>query len=234
MIDQLPWHIPSLFILVTLMSLAFLYRLLRSARLPAGQISTILLMAVLWLTGHALLAYNGFYLETIGRTPPGFFLAIGPLIILTIFLFAIRGTRQVLSTFSLKELTWLSIVRIPVEIVLYWLAAEAVIPELMSFGGRNFDILAGLTAPLIAYLAFKGDTVNRKLLLVWNLVGLVLLLNIIIHAVLSTPSTFQQFAFDQPNIGLLHFPFIWLACFVAPFVLFSHIVMIWRLTKSSG
>jgi len=35
--------------------------------------------------------------------------------------------------------------------------------------------------------------------MLWNFVCLGLLLNIVINALLSLPSAFQQFAFDQPN-----------------------------------
>ena len=58
-----------------------------------------------------------------------------------------------------------------------------------------------------------------------------LLINIIIIAILSSPFPFQQFAFERPNIGMMHFPFIWLPAFVAPAVLFSHFASIMILIK---
>ena len=42
---------------------------------------------------------------------------------------------------------------------------------------------------------------------------------------------FQQFAFDQPNLAILQFPFSWLACCVVPLVLFSHLVCLSFLFK---
>ncbi|TAH22438.1 MAG: hypothetical protein EAZ08_00730 [Cytophagales bacterium] len=47
----------------------------------------------------------------------------------------------------LKNLIYLNIVRIPVEIILFWLFVNKAIPELMTFEGRNLDIIAGITAP---------------------------------------------------------------------------------------
>jgi len=55
-------------------------------------------------------------------------------------------------------------------------------------------------------------------------------LNIVINAILSVPTPIQQFAFDQPNIAILYFPFTWLPCFIVPAVLLSHIVSIKKLT----
>jgi len=118
-----------------------------------------------------------------------------------------------------------------VELVLWWLMLYGKVPELMTFEGRNFDIIAGITAPIVAYFCFTRKAWNIKVALVWNYLGLVLLLNIIINALLSAPLPFQQFAFDQPNIGLLHFPFIWLPAFVAPVVLFSHLANIMIINK---
>jgi hypothetical protein len=70
---------------------------------------------------------------------------------------------------------------------------------------------------------------NRKIALIWNLVSIGLLLNIVINALFSVPSPFQEFAFDQPDIGLAYFPFIWLPAFIVSIVLFSHIVSIIKL-----
>ena len=124
-------------------------------------------------------------------------------------------------------------VRIPVEIVLFLLYVNKAIPKLMSFEGRNFDILAGLTAPLVFYFVFISKQFSRKLFLAWNIICLGLLVNIVINAVLSAPFPFQQFGFEQPNIAILYFPFVWLPCCVVPLVLLSHLSVIRQLLKES-
>jgi hypothetical protein len=99
----------------------------------------------------------------------------------------------------------------------------------MTFEGRNFDILAGITAPIIYYFAFVKKIIPNKFLLVWNIFCLALLINIVINGVLSIPSPIQQFAYDQPNIALLHFPFVWLPCCIVPIVMLSHVISIRKL-----
>lgn len=103
----------------------------------------------------------------------------------------------------------------------------------MTFEGRNLDILSGLTAPVIAWLAFRGSKINRPLLVAWNLLALGLLLNILINAILALETPFQQFAFDQPNRGVLYFPFIWLPAIIVPIVFVSHAVSLRELLKRS-
>ncbi len=118
------------------------------------------------------------------------------------------------------------VVRIFVELVLYGLFLDRMVPEIMTFAGRNFDILAGLTAPIVFYLYFVKKKMARKLFVLWNVFSLALLFNIVITAVLSAPFSFQQFGFEQPNVALFYFPYIWLPCCVVPIVLFSHLAVI--------
>ena len=121
--------------------------------------------------------------------------------------------------------------RIFVEIILLWLFLYKYIPKLMTFEGRNFDMLSGLSAPLIAYFGFTKNRLSKRFMLGWNVICLLLLLNIVVNAIFSVPFPFQQFGFDQPNVAVLYFPFVWLPCFIVPVVLFSHLVAIRRLSK---
>ncbi|MCU0324429.1 MAG: hypothetical protein MUF45_04125 [Spirosomaceae bacterium] len=126
-------------------------------------------------------------------------------------------------------LTVIHTIRIPVEIVLYWLFLNKAIPELMTFEGRNFDILVGITAPIIYFFVFVKQTWGKSALIIWNIFSLGLLLNIIINGMLSAPTPFQQFGFEQPNIAVLHFPFMFLPGCIVPIALFSHLSSIRQL-----
>ncbi len=79
---------------------------------------------------------------------------------------------------NIKQLTLLHTIRIAVEIGLYFLYTSKAIPEAMTFAGRNFDILAGISVPVVYYFAFRNGGFARKLLLGWNVISLLLLLNI--------------------------------------------------------
>mgnify|MGYP000274169553 FL=1 len=120
------------------------------------------------------------------------------------------------------------VVRIPVEFGLYGLAVYKAIPLLMTFEGINFDIFAGITAPLILLGYFKRDWFSDSFVLIWNFLCLGLLVAIIVNAILSVESPLQTQAFDQPNKAILYFPYIWLACYIVPVVMFSHLVAIKR------
>jgi len=103
----------------------------------------------------------------------------------------------------------------------------------MTFEGRNWDILSGITAPLVWFLGYRQRTLPRWVLFTWNLVCLGLLFNIVGNAILAAPFDFQQQAFDQPNIAVLYFPYVWLPAVVVPLVLLSHLVALRGLASST-
>lgn len=101
----------------------------------------------------------------------------------------------------------------------------------MTFESRNFDVLSGLSAPLVYYYGFVKRQLPRGVLIVWNVVFLGLLLNIVFMAALSVPSPFQQLAFEQPNVAILYFPFVWLPSVVVLLVLLAHVAALRQLTR---
>ena len=183
-----------------------------------------------WLFFQWMLSAKGYYLNFTGK-PPRIIVAILPPIFI-ILLITLFKKKAWLTLFSLKTLTWIHIIRIPVELILWGLYIDKQIPQLMTFEGRNFDVISGLTAPLIAYFCFSKNMWNKKIALGWNILCLGLVLNILIHGILSTPVSFQKFAFDQPNVAVAFFPFIWLPSFVVPVVIFCHVTSIYQLVTS--
>jgi len=179
----------------------------------------------IWILIQSILGYSEFYKVT-DSVPPRVALLLIPPLMMTITLFATKKGRTFIDGLDIRILTLFHVIRIPVEVILYWLFLHKAVPELMTFEGRNFDILSGISAPVIYYLVFVKMKLNRSALLIWNFICLALLLNIVFNAILSVPGTFQRFAFDQPNVAILVFPFIFLPSVLVPLVLFSHLASI--------
>ncbi len=190
----------------------------------------VLLASLVWLIGLALLAYNHFF-QHLDASPPHFILAIGPPLLLIIGLLLTNRGRFWINQLPLSVLMGLHTVRIPVELTLYSLYCYQQVPQLMTFDGRNLDVLAGLTAPIVAYFAFSRNQLSARWLLVWNGLALGSLINIVTLAILSAPLPLQQLALSQPNVAVLKAPYVWLPGYIVPVVLFSHIVAMQRLIK---
>lgn len=218
---NLPTFISIVFGLTTLLAVGLFYK-------ATNKSKTTLLILFIWLAIQTAIGLSGFYLVT-DTIPPRFLLLVLPPILLIIGLFTTSKGRQYIDSLDIKTLTILHIIRTPVEFVLFWLFVNKMVPELMTFEGRNFDIASGLTAPVIFYFGFIKKRINKKIILLWNFICLGLLINIVANAVLSAPFPFQKFAFDQPNIAILYFPFNWLPSCVVPLVLFSHLATIRQL-----
>jgi hypothetical protein len=216
-------NVPAYLGILFILAVAAFYRAANNSKFTLGVL-------LLWLLGQALVAQSGFYAVTSGF-PPRIGLLLGPPALLITGLFLSGSGRHYLAGLRLEVLTLLHTVRIGVEMVLLGLFLCRVVPQLMTFEGRNYDILAGLTAPVVYYLAFRRKQLGKKWLLVWNFSCLGLLANIVVNAVLSAPSLFQRFAFEQPNVAILHFPFVWLPSCVVPLVLLAHLAAIRQLLK---
>jgi hypothetical protein len=213
-IGNVSFALKSAFVLISLLSVFLLYQA------DQGKSKTFLLIVFAWMGIQLLIGLSDFYTDTSG-TPPRFVLMVIPPALLILATFGSKAGRQYLDQLNLKKLTLLHTIRVPVEIVLYYLFLAASIPEIMTFAGSNMDILAGLTAPLVYFFAFNKKH-SRTILIGWNIICILLLLNIVIIAILSTPTAFQQFGLEQPNIAITHFPFNWLPSVVVPIVFFSH------------
>ncbi|HTL07420.1 MAG TPA: hypothetical protein VL307_04150 [Chitinophagaceae bacterium] len=181
-----------------------------------------------WLLLQTLLSLSGFY-TAVQTGLPRLPLLIAPVLASILSIFFIGG-RRFLDSLNIKTLTLVHIVRIPVEIVLYGLFVHKAIPGLMTFEGRNFDIVSGLTAPFIYYFGCIKKKVGKQGLLLWNILCLLLLFNIIVNSLLSAPSPLQRFAFNQPNIAFQFFPFALLPSFIVPLVLLAHMAAIRQLS----
>ena len=220
--ENLPFYISILFGVVTLLTILVFYK-------AANYSKTVITVLILWLTVQGIISSTGFY-TTFDSIPSRFGLLILPPLVLILILFFTKKGRHFIDSLDIKTLTLLHVIRIPVEIVLFWLFVHKSVPQIMTFEGRNFDILSGVTAPFVYYFGFVKNKLDKKIILAWNFLCLGLLINIVGIALLSAPFPFQKFAFNQPNIALAYFPFVWLPCCIVPLVLFSHLVSIRQLT----
>jgi hypothetical protein len=225
MISGLPLHLSLTFVITTLFTVGFLFIALKISSRPVHK--AVYPVIILWTIVQGILGWQGFYRD-FDAWPPRFLLAVGPPNLFTLFLLVKH--QRILRAFPLRILTFMHIVRIPIEVILFGLYQEGHIPRLMTYEGRNFDIIAGMTGPLMALIAFRRG-IHKRLLIYWNLIALALLGNIVTNAVLSAPLPFQQYAFDHPNVGIFYFPFIWLPAVIVPAIFFAHVASLCHLLR---
>lgn len=229
MIENLPGYVSITFILTTFLAIGFLLTAVKQTVFETIPAKILIFLLAFWTIFQAMLALNGFYQNP--AFPPRLVLfGVLPAVLLILFYFVFFRANFI-EKLPLKVLTLLSVIRIPVELVLLWLFQGGLIPQSMTFEGRNFDILSGLTAPIVYFLAFRGGKTNRPLLIVWNLFALGLLGNIVITAILAFN---PELPISQQNRGVTFFPYVWLPTVIVPIVFFSHLASLWKLFKNSA
>jgi len=235
----IPLHISALFISLVF-AIAFLILIgvhISSSRanLPAEEkrnnILAAIVFMIVWLMFTLIISLSGF-LSDYNAMPPHLLLIVLPPLIFILVLFKASQFNDLTRQFNVFFLVYAQSFRILMEFILWLLYRYNVIPVQMTFEGQNFDILVGITAPFVAYFCFVRKTWSPKVALVWNFAGILLLANIVIVAILSTPYPFRYFMNEPANTIVFGFPFIWLPAFVVPFAFLLHLIAIKRLWKA--
>jgi hypothetical protein len=110
----------------------------------------------------------------------------------------------------------------------------------MTYSGRNFDIVSGVTGLLLGWWILSGRRMGSGVLLTgssavagwaaaWNVLGLALLANIVGVAALSTPVPFRSFVEGPPNLLPSEFPWVWLPSFLVQVAFGSHLLVFRKL-----
>ncbi|XGC79434.1 hypothetical protein ACES2L_08850 [Bdellovibrio bacteriovorus] len=142
--------------------------------------------------------------------------------------FAFSSYGKQLSTLPLSFLIIFQAFRLPLELILHSWAGQQTIPTTMTWTGQNFDIITGAAALAIAPLANKF----KSLAWCFNILGFVLLLNVMRVAMLSSP---LPFAWDvQPKLLLaLYTPYFLIGAVCVAGALAGHIILTRALLRKS-
>ena len=232
MIEQVPAFVSIVFLITSFLTFGIFAYAIKRVGFDLLWSQLLLFLIPFWMLFQAIMALGGFYLHPESLPPRLPVFAVLPAVVLITLCFATG--RDFILRIPLFSLTLLHCVRIPVELTLSWLYDAKMIPREMTFHGWNFDIISGFLALIVSAIAFRGGRINKPLLIAFNVLGLLLLANIVTIAILAAESPMQKLAFEQPNRGVLYFPYIWLPAMIVPIVLFCHIASLYKLIKTKG
>jgi hypothetical protein len=225
------------FILLTVLFYGLLLRELKLALpqtdLAAAKQKRILngtTMALIgWFVVVSILSLSGVLLDFSSLPPRFFILLIIPLITIIALTFS-KKLKMILQVIPSQNIIRLQSFRVFVELLLWMLFVRNLLPVQMTFEGRNFDIIAGLTAPVIAYFGFTKRTLPKPVIIVWNILCLGLLINIVTIAILSMPTPLRFFMNEPSNTIVAHFPVVLLPAFLVPLAYGLHFFSLRQLT----
>ena len=190
--------------------------------ISAKQRRTTLLLLTAWILLLGILSINGFFSNFSALPPRLAFPLLLPLPVILYISYS-AGGRELLRRIPLHWLIYLQTFRIVVEIVLWWAVKEGSLPVQMSFEGRNFDLLTGLLALPVGYYCFVKKSWPSWVALLYNIMGLLLLINAVAIAVLSMPTPLRVFHNEPSTTLLAQVPYIYLPGLLVPLAYTLHI-----------
>lgn len=206
------------YIALSIICIALIYRGLKSAlaksSFPAKEQQRIARQFILavagWILLVSFLAWTQFFAE-FSAIPPRFILVLLlPLLsILGLTIFSSKLT-EILRHVPPSHLVYIQSFRVVVELLIWMLFLQDLLPIQMTFEGYNFDVLTGLTAPFVAYFCLVKKQWPRWVGIAWNIGGLILVFTIVTIAIFSFPTPFRYFMNEPANRIVAQFPFVWL------------------------
>jgi len=181
------------------------------------------ILVLLWIIFQSTLSLNNWYMDrkSMHLLFPCITTAVIALVIL--LLPKIRDWRNAL---SLRILIAIQLIRIPLEIILWWSADVKQSPASLTIAFGNPDGIIAAMAPIALWLINKKQKRTDKLVLLWNYVGLASLLVLWMRIFFSAPSALQLTSYNAPNYLMVHFPGSWIPSVIIPILLFAHAVVI--------
>ncbi len=132
---------------------------------------------------------------------------VAPILLLLSMAFSIglafsKGGKHLAVSLSFASLLGLQAFRFPLELILHKWYSVGTIPETMTWSGSNWDIIAGL----VALVAIPFLNKSKKVAWGVQIVGFVLIINVIRVAMMSSPFPFS-WPLEKPLLLIMYFPY---------------------------
>jgi hypothetical protein len=173
------------------------------------RIFTVTLISLIaWAIVTAILSLTG-VLSDFSTFPPKLFITLIIPLVTIIWVVRTHAMKEILMHTPPQAIIWIQSFRVFVEILIWRLFVDNLAPIQMTFEGRNFDVVSGLTAILVAVLV-TNKKLSPAIVIAWNFLGLALLINIVAIAIMSMPTPFRVFMNEPANTIVTKFPIVWL------------------------
>jgi hypothetical protein len=168
---------------------------------------TTLFIVAAWIILIGVLAGRGFFAHFSTLPPRPVFLILFPFPVVLAIAFS-KKFRTLALAIPGHWFIFFQSFRIFVELLLWRAFLGGALPVQMSFEGRNWDIISGVLALATGWIVMNRKQGYRTAALVYNIIGIGLLLNVLVVAVLSMPTPFRYFM-NEPSVEkLAQFPMI--------------------------
>ena len=200
--------------------------------LPKAALLPTLAGFAAWLAYAGMLGYRGAVAGGLLGVPGPALLVVPLIAFVALFLARSPAAKQVALSIPLWLLLGAQTFRVGVELFLHRLWLDGMAPRMLTYEGANFDMIVGLSAPIVAWAYWRGR-IGERAALAWNIVGLAMLANVALRATLTAPGPLNFVHGEIPNTAIGTFPFTYIPGFFAPLALVLHVLAIRALREKA-
>jgi hypothetical protein len=213
----------SAVIVVSALAIGFGDTAVRRIRLGAG-------LGAWFVVVVALAATEAFHYQgRIGVSGLGLAVVL-PIVILSVTVLRSAALRQALDTIPLSLLIGVNVVRVlGVMFVLLYLGGRLPAPFAPVAGWG--DIIVGVTAMPVAWLAHRRGRDARSAILVWNIFGMADLIAAVALGVISSPGPLHLIAPEPGSAIMATLPWMLIPAFLVPLLASTHLAVFYRLRR---
>ena len=228
---ELTWGFAALALLVAAAFPVLLFRAAHAAGDPDARRRGLraAILAALWLAATLAAGASGrLRFDTLPPTMAPLMLAAW---VLALWIGLSRTGARLAEGLPLAVLVGVQAFRLPLELLMHRAYSEGLMPVQMSFSGRNFDIVTGTSALVLAVWMAARGRVPLRVVAAWNVMGSLLLLNVLVVAILSAPTPLRVFTGEPANVWITRAPWVWLPALFVPAAIAGHVVVFRRLRR---
>ncbi len=211
----------ALIIIVYLMAVNVSLRAMKDARQQKRFIRGTALLLLGWFVYISAISVTGIF-EQVSFPPRIPLLLVLPAFLFFFYFFTNKKFKTIIDHTPHSWPVFFQSFRIVVELLIWGMFMAGITPKSATFEGHNFDILIGLTAPLIAFFTFVKPKIGKSLFILWNFAGLATLA-IVVFILMRHSYFMPNEVLSMLRRGFGDFPYTFLAGLFMPLAVFMHI-----------
>lgn len=195
--------------------------------------TTVAIILTTWLVYVSLLSLAGVF--KVGGLPPRIplLLVLPPFAFITYF-FSKKKHRNLIEATPASWLVYSQSFRVVVELMLYSLFLQGVLPKAGTYEGYNYEILIGITSIVVGYWGYTRKALPNIVLKIWNYTGLVTLT--IVVFIMISHAYFPDLYTKPEKLNISDFgsfPYTLLAGFLMPLAVFMHVFSLKKIANEN-
>ncbi len=212
-----------------------LNRALARAGLPALERASISqktsLVLIVWYGMVLTLSWLEFFHGAADRIPT---IQIGVFVPIVVGTFALWRSQTLSRIIDAVPQSWLVGVQVYRALGVIFLALLGLgrLPGEFALPAGLGDVLVGVLAPVAALAYARGAAGAARLVMAWNVLGILDLVVAVGTGFLTSPSPFQQLSLDAPNELISAFPLVMVPVFAVPVSILLHLMSLMKLRRT--